>query len=102
MSDMQHYIAANLSKTSAMLGKPLPERIAWAQPLWTEVSTDYKAFKNNSAPTGEEKERAEWRLVWVFMHIMATLKNVEMGRLVPYCWEDEADWTAATAAATTS
>lgn len=98
---MQYYITANLGKTSAMLGKPLPERIAWAQPLWTEVGTEYKTMKNNPTPTPEEKECAEWRLVWVFMHIMAALKNTEMGRLVPYTWEDEADWSAAATAATT-
>lgn len=89
---MQGHIAANLDKAKALaLGrKALPERALKYQAFWNVVCAEYVA----SLAYEDEKirQRVEHRIVWLFMNIMAKLKGVEMARLVPYTWEDEADW----------
>lgn len=78
-------IAAMYDKAIAMFAVALPAKVTHFAPLVTEMKRYHDSLD-------EIRERVEHRIVWLFMNIMAKLKGVEMARLVPYTWEDEADW----------
>lgn len=79
-------IAAMYDKAIAMFSLALPSKVGQFTPMVVEMKRYHDSLD-------KIRERVEYRIVWLFMNIMAKLKGVEMARLVPYTWEDEADWS---------